>query len=399
MDMAVPRALVRSTYQEPRVNRASDVVLKVVEEQEKPAGTDLGKPPDAQQIHREIQEMPQNKISSKSPSPPAKDQSRSKPLGDIQFSQVVTENPNIKAVEERQTWFAERMRASEVVVETEIANRSPHEKSLEIRSPVSKSIAGTERHETPLVPITPIRRPGLRASSEATPQPSLPSRQISSAHSRIEASAEQAHGHGNSKDRNVTVVAKPEDKQTAFTPPSQVNMKVERIGTELQPNPEILRTKSADHEPSASITRTESLRSSSTGRLSVPSTTFVTTQRAVYQTFKDAYPEYTGDLDHFISMCRKIGEAKPHCAVWDDFVIRHLSEYTTYVSSRLMKGRDALEYAEYHNKTVTSLKFTKEVLTEELLNSLFPTPKNEKKRRLKSRDGTSNSTGRQDKSR
>jgi hypothetical protein len=399
MDMAVPRALVQSTDQKPGVNKDSDAVLKVEEEQQEPAGIDSEESLDVQQIHREIQETLLDKTPPKSVPPAAKEQSRIKPLGDIQYSQVVTEDPSIKAREEREKWFSEQKRATENAAEQE-TSRSPHQKNLETRSPAPKRSPGTENHEIPLVPFAPIKPPDLRVDSGASAQPSRPSPQMSSSNSRVEASAKQTVFNGNSKDPSVTATpAQPNDKPIATTPSSESKIKVEGLSSELQPTPQTLPTKSIAPKSTARITQTDSLRHSTPGRPSMSSTAFVNAQRSVYQTFKEAYSEYTGDIDHFTSMCRKIREAQPHRAVWDDFVIRHLSEYTTYVSSRLMKGMDALEYAEYHNKTVTSLKFTKDVLTEELLNSLFPAPKSEKKRRPKSRDGKSKSSDPQDKRR
>lgn len=399
MDMAVPRALVQSTDQKSGVSKDSDAVLKVHEEWQEPAGIDSEEPLNVEQIQREIQETSLDKTPPKSVPPAAKEQLRIKPLGDIQYSQVVTEDPSIKAREEREKWFIEQKRATQNAVEQE-TSRSPHQTNLEIRSPAPKTSPDTENHEIALVPVTPIKPPDLRADSGASAQPSRPSPQMSSSNSRIEASVEQSLVNGKSKDRSVTTApARPDHKPTATTRSSEVKIKVEEHSSELQPTPGTLPTKSTAPGSTARITQTESLRHSISGRPSMSSTAFVNAQRSVYETFKEAYPEYTGDIDHFTSMCRKIREAQPHRAVWDDFVIRHLSEYTTYVSSRLMKGLDALEYAEYHNKTVTSLKFTKDVLTEELLNSLFPVPKSEKKRRPKSRDGKSKSSDPQDKRR
>ncbi|KAI9715261.1 MAG: hypothetical protein M1812_006072 [Candelaria pacifica] len=84
--------------------------------------------------------------------------------------------------------------------------------------------------------------------------------------------------------------------------------------------------------------------------------------------FKAAYPEYTGGYSHFRTMCSRIAkllteDRMEHRSLWDDFVIRHWSDYKEYVIERTEGGEDSLPYEKFYRELIDEPKYTKRVLS------------------------------------
>lgn len=106
---------------------------------------------------------------------------------------------------------------------------------------------------------------------------------------------------------------------------------------------------------------------------STPTSAGFDSHSTVYNEFRAAYPDYTGTMEHFTQLCRKLRQSRQHQAVWDDYVIRHLTDYEQYVMTKLRQGSVPIDYDDYYNDKVRTLKFTKGVLNAELLDNLLPT--------------------------
>ncbi len=91
----------------------------------------------------------------------------------------------------------------------------------------------------------------------------------------------------------------------------------------------------------------------------------------VFKKFCDAYPEYKGDLTHFIGLCRKLhklvqAKAMPR-PVWDDFIGRHKTDYMPYQIERTTRGEDSLSYEEFYFDKIEETVFKKRIMTPETL--------------------------------
>lgn len=360
--MAVPRALVRSTHSESRINKEANE--STILQEEDVANIDSDVPADVQQIHREVLER------SRTTNPASSGISRPSP-----FKTLSHIRPGSKSSEGQSEPGSSGV--------SNVINNSPHQRRLEIRSPDSRNTTCVEQPETPL--FSPSRHIEAVVANTTSGQQSRPTSQISSPNSRIVASVEQPPINDAEPDPDAMEEhenQKPSSTIHRLSPQVGIKFKGQSPDVKYEPATPLNATPSAKHPR---MNQVELVRRPSSGRTSLSSASFTNAQRAVYESFIAAYPEYRGDIEHFISMCRKIREAQPHRAVWDDFVIRHLSEYASYVSSRLMKGLDVLEYAQYHNKTVKALSSTKGVLTEEVLESMFPVSKGDRKKRMDKR--------------
>ena len=370
METAVPRALVGRTNEDPRVN----MIFHQAPISPRFEGDAV--PADVQQIQREIHESSQ---TSEDPIRILATQTGLKALGDIKYAQLVTKDPRIKALEERREWFDNRRRETGPANFDENDNSSHHRsfeaESLRPRDTYMKELEIDEEKK-----IEQDEAEKEEAKKEEVEKGEAENEEFEKEEVEKEEVKKEEVEKGEAK--------KGEVKQEDFEPNAKSSI------PSSQP---VHKLHSATGSPgmlssSVSVTPIELIRSSSTVRSPATLKTIAERKRAVHKEFKEAYPDYTGDLSHFSSMCRRLREVQPHRAVWDDFVIRQLTEYATYVSSRIMAGREVLQYPDYHSKTVQSLKYTKGILTEEMLDSLFPAGGAERRWGPKSRNGLDSSS-------
>ena len=96
------------------------------------------------------------------------------------------------------------------------------------------------------------------------------------------------------------------------------------------------------------------------------------TNNLVYTKFRDEYMDYTGDLKHFIGICRmlsrshKAGTAQ-HRSLWDDFMIKHFTDYGPYLISCHAASEDPIPYEQYYRDRVDEPCHNKRILTPESL--------------------------------
>ena len=104
------------------------------------------------------------------------------------------------------------------------------------------------------------------------------------------------------------------------------------------------------------------------------------TPKNTYDRFKAAYPRYSGDLRHFVAICRKISNLVKanqmlHQSLWDDFIIRHKIEYAQYLNRCAEDAEDALPFEEFYRIEIEEPLYDSRVVTrrnlEEVL-SLLP---------------------------
>ncbi|KAL1957602.1 hypothetical protein VTO42DRAFT_5713 [Malbranchea cinnamomea] len=88
----------------------------------------------------------------------------------------------------------------------------------------------------------------------------------------------------------------------------------------------------------------------------------------VYESFKQAYPEYEGDIVTFKKACRLLqslstqGELR-RTLLWDDFILRETEEYQSYMLECFHHQRTPVSYKTYFLDNVTSARFKKRNLS------------------------------------
>lgn len=101
---------------------------------------------------------------------------------------------------------------------------------------------------------------------------------------------------------------------------------------------------------------------------------------SIFDVFKTTYPNYTGDIKHFMTMCTKISTLlragrMEYQWSWDDFIIRQRTEYASYVIGCTEGGEDPMAYEDYYSKFIMETKYSRLVLTRRNLDealSLVP---------------------------
>lgn len=88
----------------------------------------------------------------------------------------------------------------------------------------------------------------------------------------------------------------------------------------------------------------------------------------LFQAFKAAYPDYQGDLKHFVGLCRRIDQLQKaqqmeHRALWDSFVIRHKTDYEPYLLQCMAEVENPLPYEVYFKNEIEDLLHNKKILT------------------------------------
>lgn len=101
----------------------------------------------------------------------------------------------------------------------------------------------------------------------------------------------------------------------------------------------------------------------------------VSTSRSVFGLFKAAYPIYTGDIRHFLTLCKKIEKlwkrGALHKSMWDDFLIRNKIDYARYVQKCIEDGDDPMPYERFYNEEIDEPAYRSKVITPQNLRSII----------------------------
>jgi hypothetical protein len=95
---------------------------------------------------------------------------------------------------------------------------------------------------------------------------------------------------------------------------------------------------------------------------------------ALYSKFTEAYPDYTGDEKHFVGLCRMIdnlqkAEKMEHKSLWDDFIIRHKTNYGKYIVKCSEEGDDPVPYIKFYHDQIDEPAYTKRIMEPGILKS------------------------------
>lgn len=96
----------------------------------------------------------------------------------------------------------------------------------------------------------------------------------------------------------------------------------------------------------------------------------------IFENFRITYPEYTGTIRHFVGICKKIrslhdADQMEHKALWDDFIIRHNTEYPQYLGRCAEAVEDSLPYEKYYRSEIEEPIHRKHIVTPKSLSQVL----------------------------
>ncbi|KAI4166671.1 MAG: hypothetical protein LQ343_007856 [Gyalolechia ehrenbergii] len=100
-------------------------------------------------------------------------------------------------------------------------------------------------------------------------------------------------------------------------------------------------------------------------------------QPRIYSRFKITYPDYLGTEEHFIGMCRRIHQLlktdrMEHKSLWDDFIIRHKTDYPRYYQQCMDNAEDPKPYERFYREEIDEPKYSKRIVQPSTLGEVIP---------------------------
>ncbi|KAF1949887.1 hypothetical protein CC80DRAFT_497114 [Byssothecium circinans] len=88
----------------------------------------------------------------------------------------------------------------------------------------------------------------------------------------------------------------------------------------------------------------------------------------VFQRFKATYPEYTADHRHFLGQCKQMYKLDQEDKMvpkwqWDDFIIRHRTDYRDYVIQCTDEGDDPEPYYRFYQDNIRNTLYTQGIVS------------------------------------
>ena len=96
--------------------------------------------------------------------------------------------------------------------------------------------------------------------------------------------------------------------------------------------------------------------------------------QSIFEEFKATYPSYPGDKKHFVSVCRKISQLvkankMEHPSLWDDFIVRHKTDYAQYLRRCAEEAEDAIPYELFYRTEVERPRYEQRVINRRSLET------------------------------
>ncbi|KAL8836746.1 MAG: hypothetical protein Q9170_002811 [Blastenia crenularia] len=100
-------------------------------------------------------------------------------------------------------------------------------------------------------------------------------------------------------------------------------------------------------------------------------------QPGVFLRFKAAYSDYLGPEEHFVGMCKRIRQLlktdrMEHKSLWDDFIIRHKTDYPQYYERCMGNAEDAKLYERFYREEIDEPKYNKRIVWPGTLDKVIP---------------------------
>ena len=95
--------------------------------------------------------------------------------------------------------------------------------------------------------------------------------------------------------------------------------------------------------------------------------------RNIFYKFKATYPAYPGDMNHFAAICRKISQLvkanrMEHQSLWDDFIVKHKTEYPLYLRRCAEEAEDAISYEDFYQDRIDEPRYQDRVISQRNLD-------------------------------
>lgn len=90
-------------------------------------------------------------------------------------------------------------------------------------------------------------------------------------------------------------------------------------------------------------------------------------EMTVFDRFKMSYPDYTGDVNHFIGQCKQMYNLDQEDKMipkwqWDDYLIRNRTDYKEYALQLMELGEDVIPYIRFYKDNIQNTIYNKNVL-------------------------------------
>ncbi|KAL4942063.1 hypothetical protein BDV06DRAFT_193192 [Aspergillus oleicola] len=94
----------------------------------------------------------------------------------------------------------------------------------------------------------------------------------------------------------------------------------------------------------------------------------------IYENFCAVYPDYAGDFEHFMGLCFRLrafreGGRLQRPYLWDDFIIKHLTDYPQYITECMENDTKPVKYEEYFADSFSIPTCTKRCLLPGRINT------------------------------
>jgi hypothetical protein len=147
--------------------------------------------------------------------------------------------------------------------------------------------------------------------------------------------------------------------QSLYDTPSAEERPVE------QPAPAIASTPL--RRPNVAATHITLGAQTSSGHGSSPVAAKVTHSQTIFQRFKTAYPEYTGDEKHFTAQCKQMLDLDSEDKMvpkwqWDDYLIRNRTDYKDYVMQCLDQGESFEPHYRFYKDNIRNTIYVEGIL-------------------------------------
>lgn len=88
----------------------------------------------------------------------------------------------------------------------------------------------------------------------------------------------------------------------------------------------------------------------------------------IYNRFKATYPDYLAPIEQFIAICKRIEnlvkeDRMEHQSLWDDFIIRHKTEYPKYLHRCADMAEDPAVYEKFYRNEIDEPRYIRRIVT------------------------------------
>ena len=93
----------------------------------------------------------------------------------------------------------------------------------------------------------------------------------------------------------------------------------------------------------------------------------------LFERFRETYPIYNGSLNQFTAICKRVyllyqSDRMEHKSLWDDFIIRHRIDYSSYLARCADLAEDPVPYEKFYGTEIEKPLYLDGIITPKALN-------------------------------